>query len=230
MTDARGEGDSGRQPSPGAIAGESRAPAPLTPESLRAALERTRGRPLIVAAVPMPPGRPAMWIGTACCDYILYEPSLPPSRQVWAVACQAGHMLAGHRGNSAGEDVAASLFPGLDPAVVTVELPAPAAFTTAEVQEAEALAAVLVTRITPTAESVRQPPLSDEPGRNGQLLFDSWTHRVPIVDHISSRKVDETISRQSSIGGAMSPTSEATFDDGAALARVPWRPGREGAL
>jgi hypothetical protein len=158
MTEACGEGDSERQPAPEALVGESRAPAPFTMESLRAAVERWRGRPLALLAVPMPTGRPAMCIGTACCDYILYEPSLPPSRQVWAVACQAGHMLAGHRGSATGGDVAASLFPGLDPAVVAAELPAPAAFTSAEVQEAEMLAAMLVARITPTSAAVRQPP------------------------------------------------------------------------
>jgi CelD/BcsL family acetyltransferase involved in cellulose biosynthesis len=157
MTDARGEGHSERLAPPDALAGESRVPAPFTLESLRAALERWRGRPLILVAVSMPSGRPAMWIGTACCDYIAYEPSLPPSQQVWAVARQAGHMLADHRGSAAGGDAAASLFPGLDPAVVATELPAPAAFTTAEAQEAETLAAMLVARITPTSGSDRQP-------------------------------------------------------------------------
>jgi hypothetical protein len=103
-----------------------------------------------------------MWIRTACCDYIAYEPSLPPSQQVWAVARQAGHMLAGHRGSAAGGDATAGLFPGLDPAVVTAELPAPTAFTTAEVQEAETLAAALVARITPTSGSAQQP-LPSEP-------------------------------------------------------------------
>ena len=104
-----------------------------------------------------------MWLGTACSDYILYESSLPPSQQVWAVACQAGHMLADHHGRAAGGDAAASLFPDLDPAVVTAELPAPAAFTTAEVEEAEALAAMLVAHTTATSASVRRQPPSDEP-------------------------------------------------------------------
>jgi hypothetical protein len=98
--------------------------------------------PLTLAAVPMPPGRAAVWIATARHDYILYEPSLPPPRQAWAVACQAGHMLAGHHGTPAGGDVAA-LFPDLDPAVVRAELPAAAAFTAAEIREAEVIAATL---------------------------------------------------------------------------------------
>lgn len=158
MTEACGEGDFERQPAPEALVGESRAPAPFTMELLRAAVERWRGTPLILVAVPMPPGRLAMWIGTACCDYILYEPSLPPSQQVCAVACQAGHMLAGHRGSATGGDVAASLFPGLDPAVVAAELPAPAAFTPAEVREAETLAVMFIAGTTPASGSDRQPP------------------------------------------------------------------------
>jgi hypothetical protein len=158
MMHAHGRGESKRQVPREALAGESRAPAPPALESLRAALERWRRTPLTLVALPMPPGRPAMWIGTAGRDYILYEPSLPPSRQVWAVARQAGHMLAGHRGSTAGGAVAAGLFPGLDPAVVAAELPAPAAFTAAEVREAEALAAALVAPTAPAPDSDRQPP------------------------------------------------------------------------
>jgi hypothetical protein len=158
MAETRDEGNSERQRPPEALVGESRASAPFALESLRAAVERWGGRPLTLVAVPMPSGRSAMWIGTACCDYILYEPSLWLSQQVWAVACQAGHMLAGHRGSAVGGDVIAALFPGLDAAVVTAELPVPAAFTTAEIQEAEALASVLVSRITPISGSDRQPP------------------------------------------------------------------------
>jgi hypothetical protein len=111
MAETRGGGDSERQAPPGTLVGESRATVLFTLESLRAVVERWRGRPLTLVAAPMPSGRSAMWIGTTCPDYILYESSLPPSQQVWAVACQAGHMLADHHGRAAGGDVAASLFP-----------------------------------------------------------------------------------------------------------------------
>ena len=76
---------------------------------------------------------------------------------------------------------------------------------------------------------------------------------MTIVDHISSRKVDEIDLHQSLIGGTMGPTSEAASDNGPAAYRatspraarflrpkpsalytaapcVPWGRGREGAL
>jgi hypothetical protein len=156
--DALDEGDPERPTPREALADESRASALPSLESLRAVLERWRGTPLILVALPMPPGRPAVWIGVADRDYILYEPSLPSCQQVWAVAREAGHMLAGHRGSVAQGDVAAGLFPDLDPAVVGAELPAPAAFTATEVHEAEALATALVASTAPAPGPASQPP------------------------------------------------------------------------
>ena len=141
------EGSSRRWPRGDAIAREVPVPAPFTLEAFGKALERWRGRPLALAAIPLPPGRYAIWVETANRDYILYEPSLPLPRQVRAIAHQAGHMCAGHRGVVSGDSVAAALFPGLDPAAVAAELPAPAAFTDAEELDAEAFAAALLARI-----------------------------------------------------------------------------------
>jgi hypothetical protein len=142
-----GDDSSRRWPRGDAIAREVPIPTPFALESFGAALERWRGRPLTLTAIPLPPGRHAMWVETASRDYILYEPSLPLPRQVRVIAHQAGHMCAGHRGVASGGSVAAALFPGLDPAVVAAELPAPAAFTDAEELDAEAFAAVLLARI-----------------------------------------------------------------------------------
>jgi hypothetical protein len=146
MQVASGDG-SGRRPRGDAIASGVPIPIPFTLESFGATLERWRGRPLTLAAIPLPPGRYAVWVETASRDYIFYEPSIPPSWQVRAVAHQAGHMCAGHRGVVSGGSVAATLFPGLDPAAVAAELPAPTAFTDAEELDAEAFAAALLARI-----------------------------------------------------------------------------------
>lgn len=140
-------GGSKRRPRGDVIASGVPIPIPFTLESFGVALERWRGRPLTLVAIPLPPGRYAAWVETATRDYILYQPSIPPSRQVRAVAHQAGHMCAGHRGIDSGDSVAADLFPGLDPAAVAAELPAPAAFTDAEELDAEAFAATLLARI-----------------------------------------------------------------------------------
>ena len=144
LADDRG---SGGRLSGDAIAREVPVPFPFALESFGAALERWRGRPLTLAAIPLPPGRHAVWIEAASRDYILYEPSLPLPQQVRAIAHQAGHMCAGHRGGASRGGVAAALFPDLDPAVVAAELPAPAAFTDAEELDAEAFAAALLARI-----------------------------------------------------------------------------------
>jgi hypothetical protein len=65
-----------------AIARDSPLPDPFTLESFRAALEQWRGRPLTLAAVPLPSDRPALWVGTASHDYIVYEPTFLQSRQL----------------------------------------------------------------------------------------------------------------------------------------------------
>jgi hypothetical protein len=142
-----GDGGSRRWPRGDAIAREVAIPTPFTLEAFGKALERRRGRPLTLTAIPLPPGRYAMWVETASRDYILYEPSLSLPGQVRAIAHQAGHMCAGHRVVASGGGVAAALLPGLDPAVVAAELPVPAAFTGAEELDAEAFAAAVLARI-----------------------------------------------------------------------------------
>ena len=139
----------------GEIAREVPVPSPFTVEALGEAVERRRGRPLTLAAIPLPPGRDAVWVETASRDFILYEPALPLPRQVRAIVHQAGHMCAGHRGIASGDRVAPALFPGLDPAVVAAELPAPAAFTHAEELDAEAFTTALLARIPLPPETNR---------------------------------------------------------------------------
>lgn len=158
------DGSSGSRPRGDAIASEVPIPTPFTLDSFGAALERWRGRPLTLAAIPLAPGRRAMWVETANRDYILYEPDLPLPWQIRAIAHQAGHMCAGHRGVASGGSVAAALFPGLDPAVIAAELPAPADFTDAEELDAEAFAAALLARIALPPGDSRQrsspPPVT----------------------------------------------------------------------
>ena len=149
------------QGSPGAgPAREVPVPVPFSLEAFRAALERWRGRPLALAPVPLPPGRPAAWIATARRDYILYDPSAPEGRRLEAIAHQAGHMCAGHSGSAVAGEPGAGLFPGLDPAVVVAELPSPAAFTAAEEQEADAFTAALIARIAVAEATGDAPDLS----------------------------------------------------------------------
>jgi hypothetical protein len=146
MMNGKSSGGSGRRPRGAALAREVPVPSPFTLESFSEALERWRGRPLTLAALPLV-GHGALWIGTAERDFIFYEPTLPLPQQVLAIAREAGHMCGGHCGIASATDVAGTLFPGLDPAVVGAELPSPATFTDEEELEAEAFAAALVARI-----------------------------------------------------------------------------------
>jgi hypothetical protein len=153
-------GSPGGQPSGVAAAREVPVPEPFTLESFRAALERWRGRPLVLAAVPLPQGWRALWVGTSGGDFILYDPSLPPGLRLEGIAHQAGHMCAGHRGSAVAGEPGAGLFPGLDRAVVAAELPSPAAFTAAEEQEADAFTAALIARIAMAETPGDAPDLS----------------------------------------------------------------------
>jgi hypothetical protein len=144
-----------------AMARELPVPSPFSLERFRAGFERWRGRPFALAAVPlrMPPGRGAVWVGTASSDYIFYEPSATPFEQVRAIAHQVGHLCAGHRGAALPGGTVAGLFPDLDPVVVAAELAAPAAFTEAQEREAEVFAGVLLSRILlPGPGSCHQGP------------------------------------------------------------------------
>lgn len=142
-----------------AMAREVPVPSPFSLERFRSGLERWRGRPLTLAALHLPPGQLAVWVGTASCDYIFYDPSAAPRGQVRAIAHQVGHMCAGHHGATLPGNIASDLFPDLDPAVVAAELAAPAAFTGAQEQEAAVFASVLLSRIVaPGPGSCHQGP------------------------------------------------------------------------
>jgi hypothetical protein len=130
-----------------AAAREVPVPAPFSLEEFRAGVESWRGRPLALAAGRLAPGRAAAWIATATADFIVYDRDAPFPGQVRAIAHQVAHMLLGHRGSPDGRDAAGALFPDLDPAAVDADLGAPAAFTAAEEQDADALARSLLARI-----------------------------------------------------------------------------------
>lgn len=130
-----------------AAAREVPVPAPFSLEEFRAGVESWRGRPFALAAGRLAPGRSAAWIGTATADFIVYDREEPFAGQIRAIVHQVAHMLLGHRGSPGGRDGVGALFPDLDPAAVAADLGAPAAFTTAEEQDADALARRLLARI-----------------------------------------------------------------------------------
>ncbi len=87
---------------------------------LRAAIEQARGRRLLLAPAELPSGRSCLWIATSDIDLIVYPRAAGQAEQLHAIAHQAAHILLGHQASAS--DATPSLFPHLDPALVTAVL------------------------------------------------------------------------------------------------------------
>jgi hypothetical protein len=85
-------------------------PPPWSLEEITAAVERHRGRRLIVEPAPLSRSGSAIWIATDVADLIGYDQIAGPARRLQAIGHQLGHMLLGHR---AGDDSQQFLFPHL---------------------------------------------------------------------------------------------------------------------
>jgi hypothetical protein len=130
-------------------------PTPLSPfrldlsalprnlEALRAAVERQRGRRLILEPAFLSHSGSAIWIATHEADLIVYDQAAEPARRLQAICHQFGHMLLGHQGR---RDRQRTLFPHLDvTAATTVPI---TGYTHHDELEADDFAAFLVTRVT----------------------------------------------------------------------------------
>ncbi len=95
-------------------------PGPLDWPRLRAATEQARGRRLLLAPSELPSGHSSLWIATSDIDLIVYLRAAGQAEQLHAIAHQGAHILLGHQ--VAASDATPSLFPRLDPALVTAVL------------------------------------------------------------------------------------------------------------
>jgi hypothetical protein len=78
-----------------------------------AAIERTRGRRLLLAAAELSSPRLSLWVASAHVDLIVYPAGATPIEQLRAIAHQAAHVLLGHQ--AAASDIATvALFSGSD--------------------------------------------------------------------------------------------------------------------
>lgn len=68
-------------------------PRPWSLEELRAAVERHRGRQLILEPAPLSRAGSAIWIATGTADLIVYDQAADLPQRVRAVGHQFGHML-----------------------------------------------------------------------------------------------------------------------------------------
>jgi hypothetical protein len=90
-------------------------PPPWSLEEIAAAVERHRGRRLIVEPAPLSRSGSAIWIATQVADLIVYDQAAEPAQRLRAVGHQFGHMLFGHQARQDGQQF---LFPHLEVALV----------------------------------------------------------------------------------------------------------------
>jgi hypothetical protein len=130
-----------------------RVPDPFDLDQFCAEVAASRGRPLHRQPLAgLDPGSPCgLWLGLPTADYVFYDPETSPLHAEHIVLHEIAHMLCDHGRTSApGQpDLAAQLFPDLDPAVVSRFL-ARAAYSTEQEREAEMLASMIRTATTPS--------------------------------------------------------------------------------
>ncbi|MFJ9469773.1 toxin [Streptomyces caniferus] len=126
-------------------------------------LSADRGRPIQLVPVALGVRTPCgMWLATDTFDVIIVEAETSRLHQDHIIAHELAHMLCHHR-DSTGLDTATmrELLPHLDPRRVR-EMLGRTGYSTAEEQEAEIVASLILERVTrPPVESVWRVPSAD---------------------------------------------------------------------
>lgn len=114
------------------------------------------GRALQVTPVPaMPEGLCGMYLSTAGTDYVYTTTRTTPFHREHIALHEIGHLLASHKGGVGAVDLAATLLPDLNPALVRAVL-GRASYTSEQEREAEYFATLVMERA--------------KPGRTGRLV------------------------------------------------------------
>jgi hypothetical protein len=128
-------------------------PRPFDLGSFLAQLERRRNRTIFLHPFTSGPGIPCgVWLGTARADHIFHEAGTTPWHQMHITMHEVAHMLLGHDGTGGASGLGRLLAPDIDPALVRLIL-GRSAYTTAEEQEAETVASLIL----------GQPGVADSP-------------------------------------------------------------------
>jgi hypothetical protein len=131
-----------------AIVRELDFPGPFGLEEFAARLGRQRGRPVLLCPFTAKAGVPCgLWIGTAEADYVYYERGTTPYHATSIALHEIAHLLLGHRGIAAWQDLAQWLAPDVDPSLVRIIL-GRSAYSTPEERDAETLASFMLERAT----------------------------------------------------------------------------------
>ncbi|BBH70902.1 hypothetical protein ACTI_75870 [Actinoplanes sp. OR16] len=134
-----------------------RVPDPFDLDLFCAEVSASRGRPLHRQPLAgLGPGAPCgLYLGLPAADYVFYDPETSPLHAEHIVLHEIAHMLCGHGQRTGNTDLAAQLFPDLDPAMISRML-ARAAYSTEQEREAEMLASMIRT--------TREPSTAHDPG------------------------------------------------------------------
>ena len=143
-------------------------PVPFDLAGFCARLELHRGRPIHLVAVTGVPDAPSgLWVSTADADYIYHPEGLSPLHRAHIVLHEIAHMLLGHRGGArVNGDLARLLAPDVGDGMARLIL-GRSAYATADEQEAEVMASLLLERATRPAGRPpgTKPQAMTRPGR-----------------------------------------------------------------
>jgi hypothetical protein len=140
--------DSGGKGRHAAIARELDIPAPFDLAEFAARLARRRNRPIRLHPFTSVPGMPCgLWISTADADHVYYEQGTTPFHATLIALHEIAHILLGHHGPAAWQDLARHIAPGIHPSLARHIL-GRSAYTTPEEREAETLASLILERAT----------------------------------------------------------------------------------
>ena len=120
-------------------------PAPFSVHRLCESVAVTRGRPIDLRAVAMPPDTASgVWVSTRTNDYIFYEERTTPLHQEHIILHELGHLLGDH-GTDAPllAEATQVLLPDLDPELVNRMLNR-TAYTAEEERMAETIASMIL--------------------------------------------------------------------------------------
>ncbi len=96
-----------------------------------------------------------LWIGTADADYIYYEKGTTPFHITHIALHEIAHMLLGHCGPSAWQNLARQVAPDVHPALVQLIL-SRSAYRTPEERDEETLASLILKRATDWPDPARR--------------------------------------------------------------------------
>ena len=138
-------------------------------DDLRAAVERKRGRTLVLTPAPLPQGS-TLLIETGSADVIMVSQADSPADQLQAIAHHLAHLLCGHQG-APDDHLLEAVFPRLAPGKVSASLTT-SRYAPEEEREADAYATRFMAHVT-RSEGRRspcppQPPITSRPSHRHQ--------------------------------------------------------------